>query len=410
MAKMYYNQEETLAKLDITEDQLRGMVRSGELREFRDAGKLNYRTEEVDRLVRERAAGSKPGDSGGLSLMDTGEIALAPDDSDPGTAPKPSGGGKRGGSDAPIELTGSGSGDMALVGSDAGLKLDESGTGIVQPPPPPAPAAPAPAPLDLGLGGSESGLRLEESGAGDLRLSDSKGGTGSDAMSLDEVDKDRVDSMKKDDTVITNIGISVFDDEELEIAADPMAKTMITQGSDSAVLDGSGAGTGLLDLTRESDDTSLGAELLEGIDMGDTAENAPPVVTAEAPEPVSAGAELTEPTPEPVMPAPTPRGVLAVPMVEAASPLYTGLLAAAALALTLLGALVVATSMGVWPGYLDAVAANFWYSLGGAILLGGLGAGIGALTNMKSTGPKAPKKPKEPKAAKPVKEKAKKGK
>ena len=409
MAKMYYNQEETLAKLGITEDQLRGMVRSGELREFRDAGKLNYRTEEVDRVARDRAAGTTPGESGSLSLMDTGEITLAPDDSDPGTASKPSGGGKRGGSDAPIELTGSGSGDMALTGSDSGgLKLDESGTGIVQPPP--KPTAPAPAPLDLGLGGSDAGLRLDESGAGDVRLSDSKAGTGSDAISLHEVDQERVDSMKKDDTVITNIGISVFDDEELEIAADPMAKTMITAGSENPVLEGSGAGTGLLDLTRESDDTSLGAELLEGIDMGDTAENVSPVTTAEAPEPVGAEQELAEASPEPVMPTPTPRGVLAVPMVEAASPLYTGLLAAAAIALTLLGGLVVATTMGAWPGYLDAVASNFWYSLGGAILLGGLGAGIGALTGMKSTGPKAPKKPQAAKPAKPTKEKPKKGK
>ncbi len=403
MAKMYYNQEETLAKLGITEDQLRGMVRSGELREFRDAGKLNYRTEEVDRVARDRAAGTTPGESGSLSLMDTGEITLAPDDSDPGTASKPSGGGKRGGSDAPIELTGSGSGDMALTGSDSGgLKLDESGTGIVQPPP--KPTAPAPAPLDLGLGGSDAGLRLDESGAGDVRLSDSKAGIGSDAISLDEVDQERVDSMKKDDTVITNIGISVFDDEELEIAADPMAKTMITAGSENPVLEGSGAGT------RESDDTSLGAELLEGIDMGDTAENVSPVTTAEAPEPVGAEQELAEASPEPVMPTPTPRGVLAVPMVEAASPLYTGLLAAAAIALTLLGGLVVATTMGAWPGYLDAVASNFWYSLGGAILLGGLGAGIGALTGMKSTGPKAPKKPQAAKPAKPTKEKPKKGK
>ena len=78
--------------------------------------------------------------------------------------------------------------------------------------------------------------------------------------------------MKKDDTVITNIGISVFDDDDLEIAADPMAKTLMTGGDEHLGLDGSGGGSGLLDLTRESDDTSLGAELLEGIDMGDTAE------------------------------------------------------------------------------------------------------------------------------------------
>ena len=50
-----------------------------------------------------------------------------------------------------------------------------------------------------------------------------------------------------------------------------MAKTLMTGGDEHLGLDGSGGGSGLLDLTRESDDTSLGAELLEGIDMGDTA-------------------------------------------------------------------------------------------------------------------------------------------
>ncbi len=45
--------------------------------------------------------------------------------------------------------------------------------------------------------------------------------------------------MKKDDTVITNIGISVFDDDDLEIAADPMwnitAKTRSTKPSNAPI-------------------------------------------------------------------------------------------------------------------------------------------------------------------------------
>ena len=74
MAKMFYNFEETLGKLNCTEEKLRDLVRSGKLREFRDAGKLNYRIEEVDGL----AAGGGPGDSGALALEDSGEIPLAP--------------------------------------------------------------------------------------------------------------------------------------------------------------------------------------------------------------------------------------------------------------------------------------------------------------------------------------------
>lgn len=63
----------------------------------------------------------------------------------------------------------------------------------------------------------------------------------------------------------TATGISVFDADEIE-AADPMAQTQVTGGfgDQDLTLDSVGSGSGLLDLTRESDETSLGAvELLE---------------------------------------------------------------------------------------------------------------------------------------------------
>ncbi len=64
-------------------------------------------------------------------------------------------------------------------------------------------------------------------------------------------------------------GISVFDADEIEMA-DPLAQTVVTEGGDDddLVLESVGSGSGLLDLTRESDDTSLGAELLDEIYPG----------------------------------------------------------------------------------------------------------------------------------------------
>ena len=93
-----------------------------------------------------------------------------------------------------------------------------------------------------------------------------------DAISLAEVDElDTVGNgaIRKEDTVITTQGISIFDDEDLEIEeADPLAKTQIAPSLDDQIaLDGVGSGSGLLDLTRESDDTSLGAEVLGNIDL-----------------------------------------------------------------------------------------------------------------------------------------------
>ncbi|MEX0654040.1 MAG: excisionase family DNA-binding protein [Phycisphaeraceae bacterium] len=66
-------------------------------------------------------------------------------------------------------------------------------------------------------------------------------------------------------------GVDVFESGELD-SIDPAAQTQVTSSvddDDSLALESVGSGSGLLDLTRESDDTSLGAaELLEEISSG----------------------------------------------------------------------------------------------------------------------------------------------
>jgi hypothetical protein len=60
-------------------------------------------------------------------------------------------------------------------------------------------------------------------------------------------------------------GISIFDAEQSE-EADPSAVTQITESVPSELsLETVGSGSGLLDLTREADDTSLGQDLLEEV-------------------------------------------------------------------------------------------------------------------------------------------------
>jgi hypothetical protein len=66
-------------------------------------------------------------------------------------------------------------------------------------------------------------------------------------------------------------GITVFDVDDAH-KADPSAQTAIGSGiQDQVNLEGVGSGSGLLDLTRESDDTSLGAELLDEMGPASTA-------------------------------------------------------------------------------------------------------------------------------------------
>jgi hypothetical protein len=67
----------------------------------------------------------------------------------------------------------------------------------------------------------------------------------------------------------SRVGVNVFGDEDSGGRVDPMAQTSIGSGiQDQINLEGVGSGSGLLDLTRESDDTSLGAELLDEISPG----------------------------------------------------------------------------------------------------------------------------------------------
>lgn len=385
MAKMYYNVEEATARLGCNEEQLRGLVRSGKLREFRDAGKLNYRVDEVDKLA------SETGDQ--VSVEDSGELMLAGDSGEQPAVDQAGSGSSFGieEAEAPIDLGGS---DTGLLGGSSGsAKSDSAKTDSLK--------------TDSG---SLSGLVLSDTDTPadtpaqtPTRAPESpKAGStsGADILRLDEVDREVSEGPRKDDTVITNIGISVFDDDDLEIAADPRAKTLMTGADEHLGLDGSGGGSGLLDLTRESDDTSLGAELLEGIDMGDTAETAVPMGgTATHMETVE------EAEPEAELPsAPTTGPLVVVGAVEPVSPAFTGLLAAAALVLALLGATAVAMSMGTWPAYLGTLAEQFWFTLGGAILLGGIFALAGYMIGK----PKAPRAPRAPKAKKPKAEKGKK--
>jgi hypothetical protein len=65
-------------------------------------------------------------------------------------------------------------------------------------------------------------------------------------------------------------GVDVFQNDEVE-RVDPSAQTAIAPGLADMASEGVGSGSGLLDLTRESDDTSLGAELLDEIAPGGTA-------------------------------------------------------------------------------------------------------------------------------------------
>ena len=166
--------------------------------------------------------------------------------------------------------------------------------------------------------------------------------TTQDAVPLSEAEKTEGGD-KKEETVISSEGITVFDEEDLEVpTADPMAKTTIAPGlvEDEISLEGAGSGSGLLDLTRESDDTSLGAEVLEHIDM----ESAVP----------SSSAALEAITEEPAAEVSTEAPVV-VEEIDPTSGMFSGLAIGACVVMLVMVAVVIAAMTGTVPGYVEAL-------------------------------------------------------
>jgi len=191
-------------------------------------------------------------------------------------------------------------------------------------------------------------------------------------------------------------GISVFDADEVS-AVDPMAQTQITKapGADEEelALESVGSGSGLLDLTRESDDTSLGAELLDEIYPGSGGEASDakqhaggahePALTAEASGGASGLENLQAPEQGHVAPV-----TIAVTAEEANDPAGSGLglgvLIVAAVALVVLLIVGIAAVSNVPSDLVKSMASNtntlYIYTAGGivgALVLGLVGFFVG---------------------------------
>lgn len=213
------------------------------------------------------------------------------------------------------------------------------------------------------LAGQLAAAPAEEVGEVELAPADTATG---DAVSLSEAEATK--GAAKEDTVITAEGISIFDDEDLEIeAADPMAKTQIAPSlEDQISLEGSGSGSGLLDLTRESDDTSLGAEVLDHIDMdsgiGAALETKVPEATY-APEPEAVAAEMP----------------MVVEAVDTASGLFSGLLVGCALVALLLSVVMLSTMSGQAFTLVESLQDNMAIVLLGVTIVVGVCGAVGLL-------------------------------
>lgn len=191
---------------------------------------------------------------------------------------------------------------------------------------------------------------------------------GTDVISLeDSVPSTPEDKPTKEDTVVKPAGVNVFDDDDLSgLDSDPMAKTQISQSiGDDMGIDGTGSGSGLLDLTRESDDTSLGAELLDEIYSGE--ETMPQETAGEDVEQLGE-ADSFEQVGEPAAVVPSGR-FMAVEVVDPLVGVFTGLLVAATILLAVSGLAAASLTAGVLPGLVAALAGNIILALIGAVVI-----------------------------------------
>jgi hypothetical protein len=304
--KMFYSLAEVCDKLNMTEEQVKDLVRNGQLREFRDAGKVNYKGDEIDALVAAAGTGA---------LAGSGELVLEP--------------------------------------------ADDSGAGAL---------------------GSGSGIDLAASG-----------GLGSDVLTLDEADLDdtaadtKAGEVKKDDTVVSSVGVNVFDDEEELQDVDPLAQTVVTEGAAGLGIEGIGSGSGLLDLTKESDDTSFGMDLLQELAPGDDApvemgedtlaglDAALPADEAEtASEGSGEGTGILEAGLAEEAVGPTVRTRTIVEYgPDAISTGFTGMIVVGVAVMCVAGLSSASIMQGVWPSILDLLHAKLWiFGLASAGLAG----------------------------------------
>lgn len=246
MAKMFYTVTEAAMRLGRSADQVRAMIGAGELQEFRSGNELVVKREQVDLL-----AGDEAGDTGIPSEIlgsSSSNLSLGDDAED----------GVIGLSDSVIEddapIIDTGPDDSLVIGLEDSAVGGSIGGGSI--------------------GGSIGGsMGLTESVTDSISLDGdttagssaepARGGDGSGIISLASQSGSHVALELDTPNAKEQTGISIFDDGLDE--GDAAAATIVTDATvpEMSAYDAGGSGSGLLDLTREGDDTSLGVDLLD---------------------------------------------------------------------------------------------------------------------------------------------------
>ena len=239
-------------------------------------------------------------------------------------------------------------------------------------------------PIDIAPAPSSGPIDLADSSSPGLSASDSKMGSKSGTGFSASKSGSGMPTLGGKGTDKPSSSIKVFESHEIK-PADSSAQTQISSALDESIspsgLDSVGSGSGLLDLTRESDNTSLGAELLEEIYPGDAGGGSQAGIGSASGifDQSSAGSKAGETgigagigaAPAMPDPAPVPAASSYVPMIEKPDPmagLFGGFAFASILAMLLAFITVAAGMEGFEPSFVHTLGKNV-LMLGGLLIL-----------------------------------------
>jgi len=468
MAGMFYSLQEAAEKLNKTEEQLKEIVQEGRLREFRDGPNLLFKIEEVEALMSEAEAPALE-----VTEPEVPEPGMPALEAEEGTAielevPEPE---VEEGTEVELEVPE----PEVEEGTAVELEIPEPEAPEAEMPEPEAeisePEEPEEEISELEALSEEEVPSLEalEAEMADLEEPTAEEPEAEELMpevpqaeapepeapkpSDSAADSDEIllapetgapfmsNDLTDADTALTGLGTSVLGetDQDYAITDDTMAETAIPTSPTGTTpevpleeiegdvnLDTFGSGSGLLDLSLQADDTSLGGILDEiytaedeGKELGEAEGDSAMAVAAEADQMIPEE-EFAAPQAAPEMAA------LARPMIEVAPDAQSntlGMLLFLPLAVVIYTTVVAVSGLrGVMPSILGSIQVFIWYIMGGAAVVAGLVVVAAFMftgerdmaapkekkaKKVKIKKEKKPKEPKKPKEKKP--KKAKKG-
>ncbi len=421
MAGMFYSLKETAAKLGKTEQEVRQLAKEGGLREFRDGTNLMFKIDEVEALSKAALASEalEPEVQPEAELAEADGLDLGPEPTSEAVGSEEL--------ESLFALDEEEPGKEGVDAKDAGLEpaddlqLEEALAPEISEELTPAGEGSEPA-LDLSDTQHLAGAEAEESAASgsgspedDIFLAAETGTGSGEAQASGQ------------DTALTGEGISVLGegDKEYKLTDDTLAETMAGLGASGEAsleeiekdvnLDSFGSGSGLLDLSLQADDTSLGGILDEiytpedqktGAAEGEDAMS--PDLAAET-EQMPPGDELTDVPLEPIQAMPAMMSIAAEPEPDASSNMIGGLLilSLAVLVYTIIAA-ASAGIFGVVAAPVRLIEGFIWLVVG-VLALVVIGVAAVAFLKGRPAGPPKPKKVKEEKKKKEKKSKKDKG-